>query len=173
MPTVAYTLQIAPPSQYLASISINNGSLFGQRLDPLLAQKIFIEYQIINAIYSQDNDYDGIQGAGNYLYTMLSKFAFKAADIVSGSGGSVAPITPDPTPEPYDFEVSGGSFIPTGDSEKVITAFIGYNVIFVRNGIPQSSTNIGGSYFTWDRDTGDFFISGAAMAGELFQIYPL
>jgi hypothetical protein len=172
-PTVAYTLSIAPPSQYLASHDVAKGSLFGQRPDPLLPQKIFMEYTIINTIYENDNDYDGLQGAANYLYTMLSKYSFKAASIVTGDGGEVAPVTPDATPEPYDFEVSGSSFIATGASTKVITAFIGYNVMFVRGGIVQSIVNIGGSYFTWDRDTGDFFCSPEAFAGELFQIIPV
>lgn len=173
MPTVAYTLEIAPPSQYLASISVNNGSLFGARIDPLLPQKIYMEYKIIDAIYDADNDYEGIQAASNYLYTMLSKFAFKAADIVSGESGEIAPVTPDASPEPYDFEVSASSFIVTGGSAKAITSFIGYNVIFIRGGITQSTTNIGGSYFTWDRDTGDFACFPVAAVGELFQIIPV
>lgn len=82
-------------------------------------------------------------------------------------------------PDELDFEVTTTSIIPAGASSLTIDAFKGYNVLFVRGGIPQYKTtlNDGSTYFSWNKTTGLFTllpagIQGAATLGELFLIMP-
>ena len=107
------------------------------------------------------------------MYALCAPYNVQAA-IISGStsGGSVSPINPGTAPTPYDFIVSGNSFIPAGDSTKTIYSFIGYNMLFIRNGIPQSQIDSGGSFYSWSKQTGIFTCTGAAATDEVFQLYP-
>lgn len=111
----------------------------------------------------------------NYLYWLCGKFALEAQAILNGQGGgSVLPINPVSAPNPIEFEVTNTSFMIDGQSIKSIPSFIGYNLLFVRNNIPQSIVNMGGgsSYFSWDKTNGIFTCYPAAVSGELFQLYP-
>ena len=74
-------------------------------------------------------------------------------------------------PTPIEFLVSDTSFIPNGNSSVTITAFIGYNLFFIRAHTPQSTVNEGGDYYSWDKDTGAFTCYDAAFTGQLFQLY--
>ena len=113
------------------------------------------------------------RGVANYLYWLCGKFALEGQYIITGTGGgSVVPINPGATPNPIEFEVDATSFIPNGNSTVTIPSFIGYNLLFVRNNVPQSIINTGASYFTWNKVTGVFTCSPAAATGELFQLYP-
>ena len=114
------------------------------------------------------------RGVANYLYWLCGKFALEGQYIITGTGGgSVVPINPGATPNPIEFEVSlSGSYIIDGQSTVTITSFIGYNLLFVRNNVPQSIINTGASYFSWNKTTGVFTCSPAAVTGELFQLYP-
>ena len=76
-------------------------------------------------------------------------------------------------PSPYDFNVDSDSFIVTGATTKIITNFIGYNLLFIRNTIPQSTNDTGGTYYAWNKITGQLDIVGAAVEGEPFQLYAL
>ena len=115
----------------------------------------------------------GARGVANYLYWLCGKFALEGQYIITGTGGgSVVPINPGATPNPIEFEVTGSSFIPDGDSTVSIPSFVGYNLLFVRNNVPQSIINTGASYFSWNKVTGVFTCSPAAVSGELFQLYP-
>ena len=90
------------------------------------------------------------------------------------TGGTITPVNPTEIPDPYDFEVTGSSIIPAGATNATLSAFIGFNVLFVRNGIPQSSLNLNGdSYFSWNKALGIITIHPAAITGEIFQIYPI
>jgi hypothetical protein len=120
-----------------------------------------------------------IVGTANYLYWMCGKFALEGEYIISGpGGGSVIPINPTgkPTPQdeasPLEFEVTASSIIPAGASSSIILNYVGYNLLFLRNNIPQSTVNNGGSYFAWDKTNGSFTFSPEATEGELFQLYP-
>lgn len=136
--------------------------------------KIYNTRKDIEYAYAQDPDSDETYQQANFLLSLIGVYLFQA-QAATGGGGSITPITPGTSiPEPYEFEVDGTSFIATGDSGKQITAFRGYNIIFVRNNITQSQVNQGGTYFTWDRASGTFSLgNGSANAGELFQIYPV
>lgn len=114
-----------------------------------------------------------VRGVANYLYWLCGQFALEGQYIITGvGGGSVVPINPSATPVPLDFEVTQSSFISEGQSSVSIPNFIGYNLLFVRNNVPQSIIDLGGSYFSWNKTTGFFTCYPAAAAGELFQLYP-
>jgi len=122
----------------------------------------------VNAYYNE-----GARGVANYLYWLCGKFGIEGQYIITGiGGGSVIPINPGSTPNPLDFEVTSISFITNGQSSAAIPTYIGYNLLFVRNNIPQSTVNLGNSYYSWNKTTGTFTCSPAATTGELFQLYP-
>mgnify|MGYP006266875137 CR=1 FL=1 len=115
------------------------------------------------------------RGVANYLYWMLGRFALEGQAIINGiGGGTVIPINPGGTPNPIEFVVTSTSFMVIGQSTIVIPSFIGYNLLFTRNNITQSIVNVGGgsSYFSWNKINGTFTCYPAAVAGELFQLYP-
>lgn len=115
----------------------------------------------------------GARGVANYLYWLCGKFALEGQYIITGTGGgSVIPINPGATPNPIEFEVTTSSFMVNGQSTVSIPTFIGYNLLFVRNNVPQSIVDMGASYFSWNKVTGVFTCYPAANTGELFQLYP-
>jgi hypothetical protein len=118
-----------------------------------------------------------LRSTANYLYWMCGKFQLQAQNIISGAGGGSVSSTASggDLPYPLDFIVSASSFIVTGASSVTISQFIGYNVEFDRNGIPQYTTNPGdgSTYFSWNRTTGAFaLLNGAAQVDEKFRIIP-
>jgi hypothetical protein len=169
--TVSEIILIAKKSQFLASNDIQRKGYFGGGIDLQLPRKIKAVRENVEWMYNLDPTDDTLVGTANYLLSLCGAYSFKA-NAISG-GGTVSPIAPPSTLNPYQFTVDGSSFIATGEDTKNITLFIGYNIIFVRNNIPQSSVDNGGTYFTWDKVTGEFTCVGAAGAGELFQIYPI
>lgn len=113
------------------------------------------------------------RGVANYLYWMCGKFQIEAQFIIQGIGGGIVSVLdPFATPSPLEFIVSESTAIPDGGSSATLTQFIGYNVLFMRNNVPQSTVDNGGSYFSWNKTNGQFSVSQSAYAGELFQIYP-
>ena len=117
--------------------------------------------------------YPEVRQVANYLYWLCGKFALEGQYILTGTGGgTVVPVNPVETPNPIEFEVTATSFMIDGQSSIAITSYIGYNLLFVRNNIPQSIVNMGNSHFTWDKTIGLFTCYGAASSGELFQLYP-
>lgn len=170
--SVANIIRIAKVSEFLALIDVQKGSLFGRRVSPQTPMILYMERKAVEWLYDLDPTDSSLTLTANYLYSLCRGYNLQAQNITGG--GSVAPVTPTTAPEPYDFEVDATSFIPTGDTTKIITTFLNYNLLFVRNGIPQSTLNIGGnSYYSWDRETATLTISPAAVATESFQLYPV
>ena len=109
----------------------------------------------------------------NYGIWLSGKFYLEATQVTGSGGGSVTPVTPGGlTANRIDFIVSPTSSIPTGDSSKVYTQFIGYNIDFVRGGVSQSTISSEDSYFTFNKSTGELTVVPAAVEGELFSIIP-
>ena len=113
-----------------------------------------------------------LRKCANYLYWLCGGYALTAQGI-SGEGG-VAPIVANfDLPAPYDFTVTNTSFIIAGQQSKSITNFIGYNILFIRGGVPQSQNDQGDgtSYFTWNSNTGLFNMYPEASLGEPLLLY--
>jgi len=171
--SVANIIRIAKVSQYLSKIDVAKGSLFGRRIAPNTPQILYAERKAVEWLYNLDPTDSTLTLTANYLYSLCRGYNLQAQNITGG--GSVSPINPTTAPDPYDFIVDGSSFIATGASTKTFPqAWVGYNLLFVRNGIPQSTLNVGGnSYYSWDRDTASLIIDPAAAADESFQFYPV
>lgn len=171
--TVSNILDIAKISEYIATIDVANGSLFGKRVVPETPQVLYNERKAVEYWYDLDPSDTSLVETSNYLYSLCRGYNLQAQQI-AGTGGTITPVVPSQIPDPYDFEVSASSIVPTGAINATISAFIGFNLLFVRNGIPQSTLNIGGnSYFSWNKNLGLLTISPAAIAGESFQLYPV
>lgn len=176
MPLVPTIVQIRPIAQYLVQIDIAKRGLFGGGINNQWARKIYLIGKSVQRVYDSDPTNNTLYKTADFLYSLLGIWGLRAQTILNNGGGSgsVSPVSPTSAkPLPLDFEVSGGSIISSGQSTINILSFIGYNVDFVRNGISQNTTNIGGSYFSWNRNTGLFTIYPAANAGELFRITPI
>lgn len=170
--TVAQIIDIAKISQYLSQNDVQKGSLFSPRVAPMTPQILYLERKAVEWMYDLDPGNSSLPQTSAYLYSLCRGYNLQAQQI-SGTAGSISPVNPAQIPNPYDFEVTASSFIADGQSTITIPAFVGFNVLFVRNGIPQSTINTGGSYYSWVKATGVFTISPAAILGEQFQIYPV
>lgn len=170
--TVAQIIDVAKISQYLAQVDVQKGSLFSPRVAPLTPQILYLERKAVEWMYNIDPADTSLFQTSQYLYSLCRGYNLQAQQI-SGTAGSISPVQPAQIPNPYDFEVTGSSLIVNGQSTITLNAFIGFNVLFVRNGIPQSTINTGGTYYSWVKATGVFTISPAAITGESFQIYPV
>lgn len=175
MPTVSETIDIMKISQYLASADVAKGNLFSPQLDERLPLMLYTERRFLEKIYLTDSTYDGLQEVANYCYGLCAPYVSKAQDILNtGSGGSSGGVTPPATlPLPIEFTVSGSSEIVDGGNNATIIGFVGYNLLFVRGNTTQSQINDGGSYYTWNRTTGNFYCYPSAQTGELFQLIPI
>jgi hypothetical protein len=172
--TVAQKITIAKINEYLISIAIEKGGLDGGGIDLQLPQKIrnirkSIEYQ-----YALNPSNTTLNGTSNYMLGMCIYLQEAQAIILNpGTAGGVVART---APSPYQFFVDAStSFIIDGQSSKTITAFIGYNLIFVRGGVTQSTVDPGGggSYYSWVKATASFTCYPSASTSELFQLIPV
>lgn len=136
--------------------------------------KLYMTRKDIEWEYSQDPASSNLFIIGNYGLALCGRYLFPAMS-ATGGGGSISPVTPGTIPDPYDFEVSGSSFIATSATSKTFpSSWQGLNILFVRNSITQSTTNQGATYYSWDKNTATLtLINGAAQLTELFQIYPV
>lgn len=173
---VSDIIAIAKISQYLSADDVAKGSLFGKRVAPLTPVILYCERKAVEYIYNLDAADTTLRLTANYLYSLCRGYNLRAQGILSTSGGgSVSPINIQTAPNPIQFNVSGSTAIITGATSGTITSFIGYNLLFVRGGIPQTTVDEGGGapYYSWDKTLGILTISPAATAGELFQLYPI
>lgn len=175
MYTVSQIIDIAKISEYLARLDQQKGSLFGQRVAPNTAMVLYMERKAVEYYYDNDPTNTTLAQTSWYLYSLCRGYNLRANNILNGgSGGSVSPITPPSPPQPYQFIVAAsGNLINDGGTSATITAFIGYGILFVRNGIPQSTLDTQPSYYSWDSTTGQFNISGPAYLSEEFIIYAI
>lgn len=171
--TTLQKINIEKVSQYLCSNDIAKKGLFGGGVDLTLPRKLYCIRKSIEWCYNLSNNESALLPTSNYMLAMCAPYSGQGA-VVSGStsGGSVSPINPGAAPTPYDFVVTGSSFIANGESSKNISAFKGYNLLFIRNGVAQSIVDSGGSFYSWNKATGDFTCTGAASTDETFQLYP-
>lgn len=173
MPTVPQIIEIAKISQYLAAKDIAKGALFGQRKSTTTAIILYCERKAVEWLYDLDPTSETLTLTANYLYSLCRGYNLKAQSI-TGGGGSIVPPVPPSQPLPLQFIVAAsGTTMINGDTSVTLTSFIGYNLLFSRGGIPQSTVSTEPTYYTWDRSSGIMTINIAAATGELFQIYPV
>lgn len=150
--------------------------------------EVNLDIQIYNArkdleySYEQEPTSDTTFAIGQYVLSLIDVYLFQAQS-TTGGGGSITPVTPGASPDPYDFEVastaSTNAPIKSGDTSVTLTRFIGYNILFIRGNITQSVVNQGAVYYSWNKNNGLFSLlgpapsNGAAQLSELFQIYPV
>ena len=172
--TVPVIISVGSVSTYLAANDNSVGDLFGKRLSaPTSANTIAIVTDALNWQYTGYSSDTSLQEVANYLLWLCGVYGQQAQYIVSGAGGgTVSPIA-GANPSPLQFYVSTTSFITTGSSSKAISNFSGYNLQFVRGGIPQSTLSTESSYYIWDKINGNFTCVPAAQDGELFQLYAI
>ena len=122
MPTNAIILSNAPIASVLAGNDISKGSLYGQRIDPLLDQKIYATYFVIKKIYDLNPNYTGITAACLYLWELMGKYGIQAQSYTNG-GGVISGITGGGllTFESLAFTV-GVAEMNDGDTVLIITA---------------------------------------------------
>ncbi len=171
--TTQQKLDTASISEYLSAVSIKKKGLFGGGVPLDLPEKIYKIRQSIDYWYSLDPTDTTLIATGNYLLALCGLYGLEAQEIVT-SAGTVAPSSTTSTPLPLQFIVaaSGTTFI-DGDTSVTLTQFIGYNLLFARGGVAQSTVSTEPSYYSWSRATGVLTISPQAYTGELFQIYPV
>lgn len=168
-------ISIAKISEYLAADDIAKGSLFGTRIAPKTPRILYMERVAVEGRYNLDPSDTTLTLTSNYLYSLCRGYNLKAQGILStGGGGAVSPISPASAPTPIQFTVSASSMIPTGGTTVTISSFLGFNLLLVRGGIPQTTVNDGdgGTYYSWDKSLAQLTIFPAANLGELFQLYP-
>jgi len=171
--TVAQRLSIADICEYLALVAIKKGGLYAAGIPIDLPQKIYNLKTSIQYKYDSDPSDTTLEQTSAYLYS-ICRFVLQAQSIIQ-IAGSVSGTIATTTPSPYQFIVDAAtSFIIDGQSSKTITAFIGYNLIFVRGGITQNTTDDGsGSYYSWTKATGSFVCYPAASTSEIFGLFPI
>lgn len=173
--TIPQTILNGELSVPLAANDNSAGSLFGGRLsNPTSPVTIAMVTDALSWMYESTGSYTNqeMTAVANYLIWLMGKYGLQASNI-TGSGGSVSPITPGTsTPARKDFVVSASSYLPTGTTSATLTAFIGYNIDFVRGGVSQSTLDTEPTYFTFNRINGAFAVSPALQVGELIAIIP-
>lgn len=168
--TIPQIINYASVCQSYAIADIVKSGLHGGGIDLQLPRKIYCIRKNLKWIYTLNNSDPSITGTANYLIALCGKYFLKASN--TNGGGSVSPISPIIPPNPIEFEVSSGSLIPIDGNTLNIPSFKGFNLLFIRNNIPQGQLNLGNSYFTWNKTTTVFSCFGNAVATEFFQLYP-
>jgi hypothetical protein len=169
MPTVTEIINLYSTAQYLAAVDIAKSGLNAKGVDINLPYKIYNIGKSVSERYSKDPSDTSLTDTANYLYALCGKYGILAQGVSGVAGNSVVSGSVT-SPEPYNFIVDGSSFMLNGESSKTITSFIGYNLLYVRNGIPQTTVNTESSYFSWDKVTGNFVTTPALVTGELILL---
>lgn len=173
----------AKASQALAAIGEGkNLATRSGTIEQSLDVKLYTERISLEYAYAQDQTSDQTFLIGQGVLALCGIYLLEAQG-ATGSGGSITPITPGTAPTEYDFEVgattTASAPIKAGDTSVVLpTAWIGYNILFIRGHITQSKINDGSSvYYSWDRTTATLSLlgtpDGIAQLGEPMQIFPI
>lgn len=176
MLTIQQILDIAKISLWLALNDISKGVMYGGKLDPLLGRKIYMEYQSLEWMYAESPSDTTLRTVANYVYELCGSYALQAQVIlnIGNTGGTVMPPSPYVAPSPIEFVVSAVSYIPIGGNTVILpVTWSNYNLLFIKNNIPQSTVDNGGTYYTWDKTTRVFTCVGDALEDDLFQLIPI
>lgn len=75
-------------------------------------------------------------------------------------------------PNDVEFVVGIAAAMVPGQATGTFSSLVGYRIRFVRNQVPQSKVNNGGSYYNWDSTTGTITVVPAVADQELLQLQP-
>lgn len=175
--TVSDIMDIWPVAQYLAANDIPVNIRSNKGGDISLPMKIYSVGKSVQRTFDDNPTDSYLTQTANYLYSLCGKYGLQA-QVVNQSSGVIASATTvtSSLPFPLDFIVSVSSTIPTGGTSVVISAFIGYNIEFIRGSVTQYTTNPGdgSTYYNWDRTTGTLTLfNGAAQVDERLRITPI
>lgn len=129
MPTNAVILANAPAACVLAGNDVAKGSLFGQRIDSKIDQKIYATYFVIKKIYDLDPAYSGMDVACQYLWELMGKYGIRAM-AYTGGAGLVSPTTPQ---SGFPIYITDADF--TNATEYDNPALLGQSIIIFLNEI--------------------------------------
>jgi len=150
---------------------------YGQSHEKDLDERIYDAVKVLEYEYAQNPNSPYLHILGNYTLALIGNYIYYAMQVSTGGVISILGVGSSLTiPNAYDFYVNATSFISTGQTTKIIPDYIGWNILFVRNGVTQSKIDngMGATWYTWDKNTGTFTLqNGAAQEGENFQIYPV
>lgn len=187
LPTIPEAIERGYASISLAGNYNSKSSLFyGGKLNPVSPITILMTTEGLAWGYNDGDTAqttESLRSTANYLIWLCGIFGAQAAILISGGGGgSITPINPGGVPSPYQFTVTGSSFISTGAREKILPdTWKNRDILFLRNYTPQGIGNIDPStFYSWDSlnalltlygdSTGT---NGAAVDDEYFQIFPI
>ena len=173
--TVPQIIRIAKISQYLCLVDISKSGLYAGGTDLELPHKLRMVREDIEYQYAINLSNSTLETTSEFLYALCGKYALYAQSIIFNPS-TISNTASQSSPIPYQFEVDANtSFIIDGQASKKITSFKGYNLIFVRNGVTQYTTDIGdgSSYYSWSKSTGNFVCYPTATTGELFGLFPI
>jgi hypothetical protein len=176
--SISEIIEIGRASTYLSANYVSKQALFGGTvIKPTPPVQIAFVTDALDWGNSGGAQTEAsLRSTANYLYWLCGLFQLQAQRIISGAGGGSVSPTPSggALPNPYDFEVTVDSEpLADGEGSVTLSAFIGYNIAFNRGQVPQSTVDVGGSYYSWNRTTGLFTCTPTAVLGELFQIIPI
>lgn len=172
--TILEKITIAKISEFLCAVAIEKGGLYGEGIPLGLPTKIYNIRKTIEYQYDQDPDDTSLIATSNYLYG-LCRFNLQAQGIM-GDASIIAGVIARAAPNPYQFFVTSSSTpLRDGDTTVTLTSFIGYNLIYNRNYIPQGNVDPGngGSYYSWSRTTGILVVTPAVLTTEFIQLFPI
>lgn len=89
MPTIHDIINIAKASQYLATVAIRRGGIWGGGIDRLLPRKLFNIRMDVEWMYGLSPSEPTLQGVANYLYALCAPFLALAQVIIAAGGGGV------------------------------------------------------------------------------------
>lgn len=95
MLTVTEIINIARASQYLATVAIGRGGLYGGGIDKLLPRKIYAIRKDVEWLFGIDPTNDTLQGVANFLYALCAPFSALASIVIAAGGGGIIvnPVT--------------------------------------------------------------------------------
>lgn len=168
-------IEWAKISQALAAIGEQESKAnTGSTVDEDLHIKLYIERKSLEWEYAQDPTSENLFLIGNWVLALCGVYLFKAQLESGNPGGSVSPINPSGRPQQLNFTVAAsGTPLVDGDTTKTFSSFIGYNLTVVKSSQPLDQVTTKPIYYTWNRDTGAFFLNQATITTDEWQITPV
>jgi len=162
------TSQDLPPAHEFEVLTI--GSLFSEGDSSVTISG----YAGFNILFFRNNIKQSKINTGGTYYNWNSTtgtLTLYGGNAMEGELFDIYPLEGIGTQNTYSFIVSGASFITVGQTSKVISSFIGSDIIFFRNSLKEPNINTGGTYYSWDKNTGTLnILGGAPVGGELLEI---